>query len=136
MQFTLTDDHKKQEQVWKAASGWQREPHQLRKLLLDTEMATSDPLVMFAGLDAYHQAGGELRPDLFSDDGDGFITSVDVLNELAAAKLEAIAAKHRAAGWSWVETPRVASMRTLPVFGVLRRAIGSQRIKSAPCSMP
>ena len=75
----------------------------MRKVLLDTAIATSDPLVMFAGLDAYRQAGGELRPDLFSDDGDGFITSVDVLNELAAAKLEAIAAKHRAAGWLWVD---------------------------------
>ena len=81
MQFTLTDDHKKQEPVWKAASGWQREPQQLRKVLLDTAIAASDPLVMFAGLDAYRQAGGELRADLFSDDGDGFITRVDVLKD-------------------------------------------------------
>ena len=56
MQFTLTDDHKKQEPVWKAASGWQREPQQLRKVLLDTAIAASGRLAMFVGLDAYRQA--------------------------------------------------------------------------------
>ena len=56
---------------------------------------------------------------MFSEDGDGFITSVDVLNELVATKLDDIAAQHRAAGWSWVEArPRckygdIASFRRI-----------------------
>ena len=104
MQFTLTDDHKRQERVWKDAPDWQRDPRQLRILLLQSEVATNDPLVGFVGVDAYRQAGGALRPDLFSDDGLAFITDTEVLRELASDKLEAIAAKHRQNGWLWVET--------------------------------
>ena len=104
MQFTLTDDHTRQERVWKDAPGWQREPHQLRKLLLDADIATSDPLAVFVGVDVYRKAGGELRPDLFSDDGLAFITNSAVLRGLATNKLEGVAAKHREDGWLWVET--------------------------------
>ena len=104
MQFTLTDDHKRQERVWKDAPDWQRDPRQLRILLLQSEVATNDPLVGFVGVNAYRQAGGALRPDLFSDDGLAFITDTEVLRELASDKLEAIAAKHRQNGWLWVET--------------------------------
>ena len=104
MQFTLTDDHKRQERVWKDAPDWQRDPRQLRILLLQSEVATNDPLVGFVGVDAYRQAGGELRPDLFSDDGLAFITHTDVLRELATDKLVSIAVTHHAQGWLWVET--------------------------------
>ena len=104
MQFTLTDDHTRQERVWKDAPDWQRDPRQLRILLLQSEVATNDPLVVFVGVDADRQAGGALRPDLFSDDGLAFITDTAVLRELATNKLEGIAAKQREHGWLWVET--------------------------------
>ena len=120
MQFTLTDDHEKQESVWKSSPDWQRSPQHLRALLTEGEVSATDPMVVFVGIDAYQSAGGVVRTDLFTDDGDGFVTDAALLSELATAKLEAIADQYRTAGWKWVEArPRcgysdLAAFRKIP----------------------
>ena len=116
MQFTLTDDHEKQERVWKTATQWQRDPRHLRELLTKGELSSGDPLVKFVGMGAYKKAGGVVRADLFSGKDGGLITDAALLNELAVAKLEITAGEYRAAGWRWVEARPQCDHGELAVF--------------------
>lgn len=104
MALCVTDDHEQQEKVWNAArNNWQREPHALRSALTSDEIACTAPIVRFVTVKAYEQAGGLVRRDLFSDEGEGWLTDTPLLKELAAAKLEKTAEGVRKEGWAWVE---------------------------------
>lgn len=116
MQFTLTEDHEKQERVWKTAAEWQRSPHHLRELLTEGELSNTDPLVKFVGMSAYKNAGGVVRQDLFSPKDGGFVTDLALLNALAIAKLDIVAARYRASGWKWVEARPHCDHGDLAVF--------------------
>jgi ParB family chromosome partitioning protein len=100
-----TDDHERQESVWRNAPTWDRTPYTLRRAVLAGDVATSDPRVAFVGgVEAFIAAGGEVRRDLFSGEGEGgFITDMPRLVRLVAEKLEATADAVRAEGWGWVE---------------------------------
>ncbi len=63
--FTLTDDHKRQERVFKRA----RTAHEVRALLTETKVTTGHRLFRFVGADAYREAGGTLTCDLFAKAG-------------------------------------------------------------------
>ena len=105
MAFAVTDDHTAQERVWNELSDWQKEdPDNVRELLTAHEITASDRRVKFVTIDAYEQAGGTIRRDLFSDGEDGvFIEDVTLLETLVAKKLEAAAQTVREQGWKWVE---------------------------------
>lgn len=60
-------------------------------------------MARFVGLQAYEAAGGDVRRDLFAEDGAGYLTNAELLHELARAKLDQAADALRADGWSWVE---------------------------------
>lgn len=101
-----TDDHERQVSVWRNSMSWNRDPASLRRAVLADEIdASRDPRVAFiGGIEAYVAAGGEVRRDLFSTDGQGgFIRDVALLERLVAEKLEATAEQLRAEGWGWVE---------------------------------
>ncbi len=103
-----SDDHDRQIDVWSRLRGqhWSNDPASLRRAVIETEVeASKDSRVAFiGGVEAYEQAGGVVRRDLFAQDGQGAILAdsalVDVLVE---AKLQALADAFLAEGWSWAE---------------------------------
>lgn len=101
--FAIVDDHAAQESVLDDLTEWQRSPSAIRRYLTEGEIPASDKRVRFVGLDAYEQAGGVVRRDLFDDDASGTVIDQTLLNSLVAEKLSAVAADVRAEGWAWVE---------------------------------
>lgn len=58
----------------------------------------------FVGLDAYEQAGGGIRRDLFAEGDAGvYLTDAALLERLAQDKLAGIAAEVKAEGWAWAD---------------------------------
>lgn len=99
--FAITTDHEAQDRVFKqVAAGHWIEPHAVRKMLTEGEVPSHDRRVSFVGLDAYEQAGGNVRRDLFSDGPSG-TTLLDpgLLNRLVMEKLTAEADRLRGEGW-------------------------------------
>ncbi len=110
MALAITDDHAAQEAAFYDAPQWQRQPSSLRERLTEREIdAYRHPLVRFVGLDAYEQAGGGIRRDLFAEDDAGvYLTDAALLERLAQDRLAGIAADVKAEGWAWVDaTPGV-----------------------------
>ena len=110
MALAGTDDHAAQEAAYYDAPQWQRQPSALRERLTEREIdAYRHPLVRFVGLDAYEQAGGGIRRDLFAEGDAGvYLTDASLLERLAQDKLAGIAAEVKAEGWAWADaTPGV-----------------------------
>lgn len=104
MALTITDDHAAQEAAFYGAPEWQRSPSALRERLTEREITATHPLVRFVGLDAYTQAGGGIRRDLFAEgDAGTYLTDAGLLETLVLGKLDALADGIRAEGWAWVE---------------------------------
>jgi len=102
--FTVSDDHERQEQVWNGLSTWDRHASRIKSNLLTDEIASTDRRVKFVGgLDAYEQAGGAIRRDLFDADGGGYALDVALLDRLVSEKLEEATVPYRQQGWKWVE---------------------------------
>lgn len=104
MALTITDDHAAQEAAYYGAPEWQRGASALRDRLTEREITATHPLVRFVGLDAYTQAGGGLRRDLFAEgDAGTYLTDAPLLETLVRGKLDTQAEDVRAEGWAWVE---------------------------------
>lgn len=88
MAFTLTDDHKRQEKVWKELPQWNKHPNHIRQALTEKHLRSDDARVVFIGLKAYEDAGGQIVQDLFSPSGTVYLTDAALVNKLAAAKIE------------------------------------------------
>ncbi|WP_320188455.1 ParB/RepB/Spo0J family partition protein (plasmid) [Agrobacterium rosae] len=102
--FTVSDDHERQEQVWNGLSTWDRQAHRIKSNLLTDQVASTDRRVKFVGgLDAYEQAGGSVRRDLFDADGGGYALDVALLDRLVSEKLDEATVPYRVQGWKWVE---------------------------------
>jgi ParB family chromosome partitioning protein len=108
MALCLVDDHRRQEAAWKAGEthSYMRQAHQLRQVLTDGKVSLRNHRVArFVGAEAYEAAGGHVMRDLFSAEAnDGYLKDGELLQRLAAEKLDSIAATVRAEGWAWVET--------------------------------
>ncbi|HBB9768373.1 TPA: ParB/RepB/Spo0J family partition protein [Escherichia coli] len=102
--LALENDTARQVQVFEAAcqSGWGGKPdvRVIRNLITESEVAVKDNTKFrFVGADAF--SPDELRTDLFSDDGDGYIDRV-ALDAALLEKLQAVAEHLREAeGWEW-----------------------------------
>ena len=118
MALAVTDDHASQDAAFYDAPQWQRSPSALRDRLTEREIdAYRHPLVRFVGLDAYEQAGGGIRRDLFAEDDAGvYLTDVALLERLAQDKLAGIAAEVRHEGWAWVDAAPAATYADLQAF--------------------
>jgi len=104
MAFTVCDDHARQEQVWEAVgNSWNKEPHQIRRLLTETTIRASDKRAIFVGADAYVAAGGCILRDLFHDDNGGWLQDAALLDRLVSEKLKVVADTLAAEGWKWVD---------------------------------
>ncbi|KQW64982.1 ParB/RepB/Spo0J family partition protein [Variovorax sp. Root411] len=112
MALAITDDHAAQEAAFYESPQWQRSPEALRDHLTSEEIdASRDAVARFVGADAYEQAGGGVRRDLFADERSGvFLTDGALLDALARDKLAPVAEQVRAEGWAWVDAaPRATS---------------------------
>lgn len=105
MAFTVSDDHARQEQLWKQLDhSINKSPSFIRDKLTEDMVEMSDARVRFVGLDAYLAAGGVAPTrDLFEPDDGGWLTDPALLDRLVAEKLDAEANRIRAEGWKWVE---------------------------------
>lgn len=118
MALAVTDDHAAQDAAYYDAPTWQRQPSALRERLTEREIdAFRHPLVRFVGLDAYEQAGGGIRRDLFAEDDAGvYLNDAALLERLAQDKLAGIAAEVKTEGWAWVDAAPTATFADLQAF--------------------
>lgn len=96
--FTLTDDHKRQDKVSRAA----RSAHEVRRMLTDAKVTTASRLFRFIGAEAYGAAGGGITRDLFAENGEGYADDPALVRRLADEKLEALRTEAEQDGWSEV----------------------------------
>jgi ParB family chromosome partitioning protein len=103
--IALADNHELHDYIWFDANEWQRQPNYLRQAITRAEIdASRSRLVRFIGLDTHEAAGGYIRRDLFSDDGNaGYIVDAELLQRLVAQKLDVAAKEVRVEGWGWTE---------------------------------
>lgn len=102
--LALTEDHALQEKIWFESGSWNRNPSQLRALITQQETkANSNRKAKLVGLEAYRNAGGAIREDIFGGPDDVYICDLQLLQQLADAKLQAEVDTLQAAGWKWVE---------------------------------
>ncbi|MEC7932758.1 MAG: ParB/RepB/Spo0J family partition protein, partial [Pseudomonadota bacterium] len=94
--LTLTGDHAEQMRVFKASNG---QAHTIRRMLTEEKLTTQSGEFLFVGRDAYADQGGTITPDLFSQGDGGYADQPEIVQELAEAKLDALAADYRAIGW-------------------------------------
>ncbi|UXT20406.1 chromosome partitioning protein ParB [Agrobacterium tumefaciens] len=101
--FTVNPDHSRQEQVWEAVQrSYNVQPWQVRQLLTEATVPTTDKRVRFVGVDAYEAAGGSMLRDLFSDNDGGWLEDLALLDRLVSDKLKAIADEIAGEGWKWI----------------------------------
>jgi ParB family transcriptional regulator, chromosome partitioning protein len=118
MAFTVADDHRQQEKVWKALPEWARNrPGAIRSALTEKHVAADSAVAQFVGLAAYEAAGGAVLRDLFDDEGSGWLTDAALVNRLAAEKLDHAAATVRGEGRKWSEILPDLSWEALKGFG-------------------
>jgi ParB family chromosome partitioning protein len=104
MCFTISDDHARQEQVWETVlRGHNQEPYYIRRLLTENTVRASDKRVRFVGPKTYEEAGGVILRDLFSQDHEGWLQEVALLEQLVAARLTEESERVKAEGWRWVQ---------------------------------
>lgn len=103
--LSLSTDHAKQLAVWNSLPEYERQPSAIRRMLTQEEAdVLKDPVAIFVGLTAYEAAGGAVRRDLFSVDGNGgFMEDIPLLYRLATEKMEEKAVAIREEGWGWVD---------------------------------
>lgn len=83
-------------------------------------------MARFVGQDAYEQAGGGIRRDLFADERNGiFLTDGALLESLARDKLGSTVEQVQAEGWAWVDAAPRATSADLYQF---RRARSTRRV--------
>ena len=117
MALAATDDHASQDAAFYDAPQWQRSPSALRERLTEREIGASHPLARFVGLDAYEQAGGGIRRDLFAEGDAGvYLNDAALLETLVRQKLASMADTIRAEGWAWVDATPAMTYADLQAF--------------------
>ncbi|MBB4642597.1 ParB/RepB/Spo0J family partition protein [Rhizorhapis suberifaciens] len=94
--LTLSDDHAEQLRVFKASNG---QAHGIRRMLTQEKVTTQSGAFLFIGRDAYLAQGGTITPDLFSQGDEGYADQPEIVQDLAEAKLDALADEYRLEGW-------------------------------------
>ena len=94
--LTLSEDHQRQRDALQRCGN---QAHSIRRMLTEEKIGTASSLFLFVGHDAYVTAGGTITADLFAGEGDGYADDPALVEALAMAKLDALAASYRADGW-------------------------------------
>lgn len=101
--LTLTSDHERQRMVWESLPSYDRSAYHIKKALTNEEVPVSAPLAVYVGIEAYRNAGGSVREDLFAEADSAYLQDATLLTSLAVQRLEAEAQALRETGWKWVE---------------------------------
>ncbi|AJY62500.1 ParB/RepB/Spo0J family partition protein [Burkholderia glumae] len=113
--LAVSDSHDEQERAWFDAPDYDRGAATIRRKLVAREHDfQSNRIALFVGIDAYEAAGGNVRRDLFSDQGTAWYSDHALMERVAADMLETVAATVRGEGWAWV--------KVIPVFDYATRA--------------
>jgi ParB family chromosome partitioning protein len=119
--FAITEDHERQERVWRELAPFNRSREAILRALSEGQVRSDDRRALFVGSEAYEEAGGGIIRDLFDAKGGGFFADAELLNRLTREKLQHHAAKVAAEGWRWVvaepELDREAWADMRRVFG-------------------
>ncbi len=116
--FTISDDHEEQVRVWESLPSWNRNAYTIKAALRRDAIAPSDKRIrLIGGMEAYEQAGGEVKRDLFDERSQGYAVDVALVERLSAEKLEGLAADLSAEGWAWVDIRPEIDWRDLSGFG-------------------
>ena len=103
MAFSISNDHARQEQVWETLNrGYNDAPYYIKRLLTENDVPAHDRRVRFVGIAAYEAEGGMVLRDLFSQNGEGWVTDMALLERLVTDKLTAEAEAIKAEGWRWI----------------------------------
>ena len=105
MAFTVTDDRKRQVEVYKQldqgrhVSAWA-----VKRTLTEAKVSANRNVARYVGLAAYEKAGGTVSRDLFAADHDEgvYLDDPALVERLATEKLEKTAAKLRKQ-WKWAD---------------------------------
>src|SRR3984957_1783449 len=100
--FAITEDHERQERVWKELPPFNRNREAILHALSEGQVRSTDRRALFVGARAYEEAGGVVIRDLFDVEGGGFFADAELLNRLVREKLQGHADKVTAEGWRWV----------------------------------
>ena len=100
--FAITEDHERQERVWKELPPFHRSRQAILHVLSEGQVRSDDRRALFVGSEAYEEADGVIIRDLFDAKGGGFFADAELLNLLVREKLQAHAEKVAAEGWRWV----------------------------------
>jgi ParB family transcriptional regulator, chromosome partitioning protein len=101
--FAINDDHAAQERVLRQLSKPITHAASVRNALSAGRIPAHDRLARFVGAEAYEAAGGRLVRDLFEPDV-VFFDDGELLQRLAAERLEKMRQSLAGEGWGWVET--------------------------------
>ena len=100
--FAVNPDPARQLQVYEQLPAHARQAFAIRRAMTETKVAAEDRRVQFIGLDAYVAAGGPVLRDLFTQDNEGWVEDVVLLDRLVCEKLAEIAQAVRDdEGWMW-----------------------------------
>ena len=93
--YAVTTDVDRQARVFAqmSSSYYGDNPDNIRRAILNGTVKANDAKARFVGRDAYVAAGGRIEGDLFATEGDENWIDVDLIETLAATKLEAAAAE-------------------------------------------
>jgi ParB family chromosome partitioning protein len=93
--YAVTTDVDRQGRVFTqmSSSYYGDNPDNIRRAILNGTVKANDAKARFVGRDAYVAAGGRIEGDLFATEGDENWIDVDLIETLAASKLEAAAAE-------------------------------------------
>ena len=123
--LATTDNHELQRQAWETARGdRERSPTHLRDFITRESVRSDAGLPVFVGLETYEQAGGRVRTDLFSEHC--YLLDLPLLDSLALDRLESIAERLRADGWSWAEARVSTTWKERDAYPLHRRAYSAQ----------
>lgn len=100
--FCLTDDHSAQERLFKQVPKPITHAPSIRNALSGGRAPATDRLARFVGLEAYEAAGGRVVRDLFEDEV-AFLEDGELLQRLAADRIEEMREHLAAEGWAWAE---------------------------------
>ncbi|GLK53525.1 ParB/RepB/Spo0J family partition protein [Maricaulis virginensis] len=100
--FTIEPDQERQLDCFNALPDWNRSSGYIRSYLTRDEVSATSAVAKFVGLEAYENAGGAVKRDLF-DENNASILNPSLLQELAEDKLAEAGNEVAAEGWKWVE---------------------------------
>jgi len=100
--FCLTDDHSAQERLFRQVPKPISHAPSIRNALSGGRAPATDRLARFVGLEAYEAGGGRIVRDLFEDEV-AFLEDGELLQRLAAERIEEMREALSAEGWAWVE---------------------------------